>query len=620
MPLTRMILKAHGCVAFVAGEPTTGAWFAQIVQRFAQLVYVLGTAAVVTYGIASAARGLVDVQQVKVAIERMIKPEEQGSSSPNPLMEEIEGEIEDPLYLRLQTSAGEGELGYAVLVGVGNELRDLNPDPCAVEVIVPQPNGVCLFRVRRVIGGAMPASIADTLVEFQFPGTAYAIPQLVVEATMLNNPDKKFTRKRAEKVTQAVEELISEYLFLPSSSEVEWGRRLNGPIQLIIYFLGATALVIIALGWVNSVLQNWAVRTVRTVALQSKGGTWHDVKHSASAPECAPVPAEPEPQTLGESPQADPVPNGRSQAEEKVVATEIEDFPVPWSDEFRTHCPLDLADAQRTANYYEDVSQRIQKDSEIFGVRIDPPALRLRLAAVRAVANTKDTSIVPMFLDAQRNAILSFYDARMSVVRFLLWVIPTVGFIGTILGVSAALSSTIGLQSTRDLVTGFAQSSVSASMGIAFDTTLVGLAAAISVMLAYHVAQGAEERMTVLERNRVEEEVMEVSKLVRKPGGPVDLAQQLISLGINTEFLVRDLQLFQKTGPELASIIKALSEHKKKLEKPLDLDAISGRSRRGMWLAAVAVCIGAILSFGGYLGEEVKQAVHEALKWVLSRI
>lgn len=481
----------------------------------------------------------------------------------------------------------------------------------------------------------VPNAISRNLVEFQFPGTAYSIPQLAIEAARVNDPEIAFTRARSENVQRLVEELIGDKLFLPNDREVLWGRRLNGPIQFITYLLTGVALILILFAWINSVSQNWAVTMVRKVPLNGfrspdlasavSETIDRPVSEAALVDESAEVEivGQNEEETAGQNEEETAGQNEEENAgqneEETLPLEQLDDLPTPWNDQFFIDCPLDLSDAHRTADYYERVSRQIQNDSEFLGVYVDPPVLRFRRAAVRAVANTEDTSILPPFLDAQKNSILAYYDARLSIVRFLLWVIPTVGFIGTIIGVSGALSSTIGLQSTRDLVSGFAQSSVSASMGMAFDTTLVALIAAVAVMLAYHIVQGSEERMTVLERNRAEEEVLTVSRSVRKPGGTADLAQQLILLGVNTEALVRDLKLFQRSGPELAALIRALNERRSELEQ-IDLEALfgqkRGRNRAFLMTSLLLVALFILVAYEGYLGEKPRQLLGNAANWM----
>ena len=66
-------------------------------------------------------------------------------------------------------------------------------------------------------------------------------------------------------------------------------------------------------------------------------------------------------------------------------------------------------------------------------------------------------------------------DGRLEPVRFLIWLIPTLGFLGTIVGMSFAIQE---LASSEDLLAdleGGLLSNVMTSLGTAFYTTILGL-------------------------------------------------------------------------------------------------------------------------------------------------
>ena len=70
-------------------------------------------------------------------------------------------------------------------------------------------------------------------------------------------------------------------------------------------------------------------------------------------------------------------------------------------------------------------------------------------------------------------------EGSQSVIRYLAWAIPSIGFIGTVMGISQAL----GIADSGDtaLITG--------TLGLAFDTTLVALILMIIVMWFFHRLQ-----------------------------------------------------------------------------------------------------------------------------------
>lgn len=67
-------------------------------------------------------------------------------------------------------------------------------------------------------------------------------------------------------------------------------------------------------------------------------------------------------------------------------------------------------------------------------------------------------------------------ESDQSNIRYLTWVIPSIGFVGTVLGISQALM--IANSGDMELIT--------ATLGVAFDTTLVSLLLSIIIMWYYH--------------------------------------------------------------------------------------------------------------------------------------
>jgi biopolymer transport protein ExbB/TolQ len=78
-------------------------------------------------------------------------------------------------------------------------------------------------------------------------------------------------------------------------------------------------------------------------------------------------------------------------------------------------------------------------------------------------------------------------DAELSMVRYVAWAIPAIGFVGTVRGIGESL------QQAHKAVEGDV-SGVVAGLGIAFNSTLVALALSILVMFALHQIQLRQER------------------------------------------------------------------------------------------------------------------------------
>jgi biopolymer transport protein ExbB/TolQ len=81
-------------------------------------------------------------------------------------------------------------------------------------------------------------------------------------------------------------------------------------------------------------------------------------------------------------------------------------------------------------------------------------------------------------------------DLRYSMVRYVVWAIPTLGFIGTVVGISLALAfaGAVDLQDPNLLA------ELTKRLAVAFDTTLLALVMSAVLVLVQHVVQAYEER------------------------------------------------------------------------------------------------------------------------------
>lgn len=75
-------------------------------------------------------------------------------------------------------------------------------------------------------------------------------------------------------------------------------------------------------------------------------------------------------------------------------------------------------------------------------------------------------------------------EGEQSVIRYLTWVIPSIGFVGTVLGISQAL--VVANSGDMDQITSL--------LGVAFDTTLVALVLSIIIMWFVHQLQEETDR------------------------------------------------------------------------------------------------------------------------------
>ncbi len=80
-------------------------------------------------------------------------------------------------------------------------------------------------------------------------------------------------------------------------------------------------------------------------------------------------------------------------------------------------------------------------------------------------------------------------DLRYTLVRYAIWVIPTLGFLGTVMGISLALN----YAGSADLQDPHLMAELTRQMAVAFDTTLLALAMSSVLVLLQHLIQRYEE-------------------------------------------------------------------------------------------------------------------------------
>jgi len=88
-------------------------------------------------------------------------------------------------------------------------------------------------------------------------------------------------------------------------------------------------------------------------------------------------------------------------------------------------------------------------------------------------------------LDLQSNAI----DMNYNMIRYIVWFIPTMGFIGTVVGISKALeyAGDKNGQAPRFVA------ELTEKLALAFDTTLLALIMSAILVFIMHIVQGEEE-------------------------------------------------------------------------------------------------------------------------------
>jgi biopolymer transport protein ExbB/TolQ len=100
-------------------------------------------------------------------------------------------------------------------------------------------------------------------------------------------------------------------------------------------------------------------------------------------------------------------------------------------------------------------------------------------------------------------------DSELSMIRYISWAIPSIGFIGTVRGIGMALS-----QAHRAVEGDIA--GVTASLGVAFNSTFVALLISILLMFLMHQLQLQQERLVLDAQAYCDERLLGHLKVTRE--------------------------------------------------------------------------------------------------------
>ena len=84
-------------------------------------------------------------------------------------------------------------------------------------------------------------------------------------------------------------------------------------------------------------------------------------------------------------------------------------------------------------------------------------------------------------------------ELKYNALRYIVWLIPTLGFIGTVVGIAFALNDAGSVQTVEAYQDPQLLQQLTQSLGVAFSTTLLALLQSAVLMFVLHIVQGREE-------------------------------------------------------------------------------------------------------------------------------
>jgi len=138
-----------------------------------------------------------------------------------------------------------------------------------------------------------------------------------------------------------------------------------------------------------------------------------------------------------------------------------------------------------------DVDRIIDRlDTEIPKDCIDSPLVHTLRSSLWRYSATKNVQNLSDAIESNLEALAIKQDSENTMIRYLIWVIPSIGFIGTVRGIGQALSE-------ADKALAGDISGMTDSLGVAFNSTLVALLISIIVMFLFHQLQRLQDSQIV---------------------------------------------------------------------------------------------------------------------------
>ena len=115
---------------------------------------------------------------------------------------------------------------------------------------------------------------------------------------------------------------------------------------------------------------------------------------------------------------------------------------------------------------------------------------RLTIRCILQFQGSRSVSQTNSLLNSSLELFQHELELKYNMLRYLVWLIPTLGFIGTVVGIAFALDYA---GSNKDPHAPELLAEITGRLGLAFYTTLLALIQSALLVFALHIAQGKEE-------------------------------------------------------------------------------------------------------------------------------
>lgn len=128
------------------------------------------------------------------------------------------------------------------------------------------------------------------------------------------------------------------------------------------------------------------------------------------------------------------------------------------------------------------------------------------LAALHRFQATNSVQDAASAVKERAELVADNLDSELSLIRYIAWAIPAVGFIGTVRGIGEALS--YAEEAIRGDISG-----VTSALGLAFNSTLVALILSMGLMFMLHLLQSRQEALILELQNYCRDKLVHVMRV-----------------------------------------------------------------------------------------------------------
>ena len=155
-----------------------------------------------------------------------------------------------------------------------------------------------------------------------------------------------------------------------------------------------------------------------------------------------------------------------------------------------------LADLSETENDLDTVLQQLENSQFR-----DSVGCRTRINCILRYKNTANVQHASDAITTTVDSLAHQLEAGNSLIRYFIWAIPSIGFVGTVRGIGAALAK------AEEAIGGDIAGMVD-KLGLAFNSTLVSLLISLLLMLLLHLLNNQQDLMVIKTQQSCEDHLL----------------------------------------------------------------------------------------------------------------